>query len=594
MRDGGRPDAGGGGPALSKRFTAQLKTPGPLLAGDHAQLWLSGEVLGAPSDRTRRVRHRWSIRDARGEQVRELRGETVNGPNLASRFAIVWDGLDGAGEPVQSGRYSLVAELDVVVGAEPAELVRTKKASLEVVPATVESAPKCLLLGKGAHNPATLQPELSIYGTDMGLPVVIGERLYLLFGDTWTRAVCEGTDEPYVSLTSDDVLGSLALEPAPDPERCLEIEFPVLPEEPSKFAPMTLDHVGERIELLALGVASTAFQYEQRLFAIFNPYGPVVCRNDAACAEGAFCDPNALICGYKMQPALPRRIIAVSEETDGRPNGRFNGIAELNVLHFSNLTARPVNAIDDAGGAHDYGNDRPRELLVFGRANWLAGLEDDGELVPHDLFLFRQPLADLVAKGRFEPRYFSGMGDDGKPRWSEESTDAVPVVPGKSELAGQSALPPTPIYYTSNMHVSAIPEFGREKFRWLLTYGGRAPKPIDFIGSYNDSRIGIFFRMARDPWGPWTAPRRLWSVYSPEGPSLVYRPEMDDSVASDEGRGPRSCDVELPYEDAGVEYSPEVLELFSKVDGNRLTLHWLMSVWNPYRTVQMKSEIVAE
>jgi hypothetical protein len=74
---------------------------------------------------------------------------------------------------------------------------------------------------------------------------------------------------------------------------------------------------------------------------------------------------------------------------------------------------------------------------------------------------------------------------------------------------------------------------------------------------------------------------------------LLYTP-LVSGVASDEGRAPRECDVPEPYEDVGVEYAPEVLEPFSRVEGNVLTLYWLMSTWNPYRVVQMRSQIRLE
>ena len=74
---------------------------------------------------------------------------------------------------------------------------------------------------------------------------------------------------------------------------------------------------------------------------------------------------------------------------------------------------------------------------------------------------------------------------------------------------------------------------------------------------------------------------------------LLYRPDHPGQP-SDEGRGPRECDMDVPLEDLGVEYAPQLLDSFTRVDGGTLTLYWLLSTWNPYRVVQMKTEITLD
>jgi hypothetical protein len=423
----------------------------------------------------------------------------------------------------------------------------------------------------------------------MGISVVLGDRMYLVFGDTWTRPVCEGTDEPYKSLGSDDLLGSLPLQPAPDPNACLEIEFPTRSDDATKFQPITLEHEGKPVDLLALGVAAAAFSYHDELYALFNPYAEVSCDTDGDCTAPGLCALG--VCVYHRLPLFPTRILGKSAMAAGRPDGAFTGFAELANPDFSSVTVHTVNRLAENGAGSDYESDAPSELLVFGRYNYFAGLDGNGVAVPPDMFLFRQPLASLISDERFTPQYFAGLDQQGAATWSEDSTRARPAASGASEVAaldGQAT--PVPILFTGSMSITTIPAFGPEGYRWLMAYGGRAPMGVDYYSTDTDPRLGLYFRLARDPWGPWTAPRRLWTAYSPEGPSLVYRPDWD-GVASDEGRGPRSCDNKNPYEDIGVEYSPQVIERFSRVDGDTLTIHWFMSIWNPYRVIQMRSAI---
>jgi hypothetical protein len=450
----------------------------------------------------------------------------------------------------------------------------------------------CPVLGKDAHNPAALQPSLRIYGTDMGISVVLGERMYLIFGDTWTQPLCDGTEEPYASLESDDLLGSLPLRPEPDPDACLDIEFPTLADDATKFQPITLEHQDAPVELLALGVASAGFAYHGDLYAMFSPYHDVKCTRDSDCEAPSICLIG--VCLYRQLPVFPTRILGKSAAAEGRPTGAFTGFAELPDVNFGSLTVHTVNALGASAKDSDYANDAPSDLLVFGRFNYFAGLDGTGLATPPDLYMFRQPLAPLIADERFTPQYFAGLDEDGAPTWSNDAMKAKPIVDGQSEVAANDGQPtPVPILFTGNLSVATIPPFGPEGYRWIAAYGGRSPVGVDAYSTDTDPRLGLFFRLARDPWGPWTPPRRLWSAYDEDGPSVVYRPDWD-GVASDEGRNPRSCDTEHPFEDIGVEYSPEIIERFSKVDGDRLTVHWFMSVWNPYRVIQMKSEITLE
>jgi hypothetical protein len=43
----------------------------------------------------------------------------------------------------------------------------------------------------------------------------------------------------------------------------------------------------------------------------------------------------------------------------------------------------------------------------------------------------------------------------------------------------------------------------------------------------------------------------------------------------------------------GGEYAPYLIARYTKVDADRTTLYWVMSTWNPYQVVLMKTEVRA-
>jgi hypothetical protein len=42
---------------------------------------------------------------------------------------------------------------------------------------------------------------------------------------------------------------------------------------------------------------------------------------------------------------------------------------------------------------------------------------------------------------------------------------------------------------------------------------------------------------------------------------------------------------------AGVGYAPYMIERFTRIDANRLTIHYLLSTWNPYVVIRMRSSL---
>ena len=45
-----------------------------------------------------------------------------------------------------------------------------------------------------------------------------------------------------------------------------------------------------------------------------------------------------------------------------------------------------------------------------------------------------------------------------------------------------------------------------------------------------------------------------------------------------------------PTTTSGAAYAPSLIERFTRVNGNTLRIYWLVSTWNPYTVVKMRSE----
>jgi hypothetical protein len=175
-------------------------------------------------------------------------------------------------------------------------------------------------------------------------------------------------------------------------------------------------------------------------------------------------------------------------------------------------------------------------------------------------YLAALPLARV--EDRAALRYFAGL-DRGarKPRWSEREGDAVPLF--DQRCIGELCVTWNPFLK-----------------QWLMLYNCEdRPGPR-----------GIHFRVADAPWGPWSDSVLLFEPWRDKGYgsflhiSRKFSPGAPDAL-HDPGR----------EDDWGGEYGPYVVERFTTGDRERrhTTIYWVMSTWNPYNTVLMRSTLEA-
>jgi hypothetical protein len=170
----------------------------------------------------------------------------------------------------------------------------------------------------------------------------------------------------------------------------------------------------------------------------------------------------------------------------------------------------------------------------------------------------------LVPAARFESgqgtTYFSGLDPAGTPRWSEDERAATPIV--KDGTMG-------------DLSVTWCQDLGL----WLMTWDSRPPNPR-----------GIQFSYSATPWGPWATPQTIFDA-ARDGAfgKFIHDPRISppDGLAGPvigQGRGD-------PESVRGAEYAPYVVERWTKRQGAELSIYYVLSTWNPYVVVLMKSRL---
>ncbi len=200
----------------------------------------------------------------------------------------------------------------------------------------------------------------------------------------------------------------------------------------------------------------------------------------------------------------------------------------------------------------------------------IAGLPPGGPFVfMWGTGVFRQSDAYLAITpvAQFESgtgtKYFAGLDSAGAPQWSDNESDAQPVL--KDGTMG-------------DVSVTWCQDLGL----WLMTYDRRTDPN------------GIAFSYSRTPWGPWSEAELIFNaVVDGAFGKYIHNPQAqpDDGLAGPVFL-PRQQDD--PDKVRGGAYAPYVIERWTKVRGSELDLYFVMSTQNPYVVVLMRSRLQIE
>ncbi|WAJ29243.1 DUF4185 domain-containing protein [Antarcticirhabdus aurantiaca] len=265
---------------------------------------------------------------------------------------------------------------------------------------------------------------------------------------------------------------------------------------------------------------------------------------------GAFAVPTG---GFSLNGAM---YVLVSSDTPERgPAGRsvlarsddsgwtFRPLFDLSRDKLVNVS--PV--VEPEGRVAGLPEHRGAGILLFGTSGYRRS-------DPHLAFLPADAVEDRSAL-----RFFAGMDRAAnRPRWTAEEAEAVPLF--NHGCVGEFSAAWNPFLD-----------------KWLLLYTCGAP------------RASTFLRTADDPWGPWSPPEVLFDPARDEGQCGFLNPVP----VADAGR--RGCpvvsDPHTPF-NPGESYGPYVINRFTQGERGRWsTIYYLMSTWNPYTVVLMRSTL---
>jgi hypothetical protein len=159
--------------------------------------------------------------------------------------------------------------------------------------------------------------------------------------------------------------------------------------------------------------------------------------------------------------------------------------------------------------------------------------------------------------------YFSGPDVDGNPSWSQNEADS-------QALTNNGTLGDVSVTWCEDLGL------------WLMTYDSRPP-----------ATRGILFSFSSTPWGPWSQPQVLFDAQRDGAFGTFIH---DPSIQPDDGlEGPVIGQGKAdPAAVRGGAYAPYAVERWTKVRGSELDLYYVLSTWNPYVVVLMKTRLQIE
>ena len=279
--------------------------------------------------------------------------------------------------------------------------------------------------------------------------------------------------------------------------------------------------------------------------------------------------------GKYLAPSAP----GVSMKGFEVPTGGFSADGRMYIFFTSDVRFKPEGAVmgrsvllrsDDDGQTFRALYTVSRDKIIYiapavvNNADWpgLPERERKGLLLWSSTTEYRRsnPYLAYLPLNRVEEssalRYFAGTEPKtGKPQWSEREADAVPL-------------------FTQPEIGELCVTYNRFLKRWLMLYNaGDKPGPR-----------GINFRAAETPWGAWSETALLFHPWDDGGYGrfmhISWKHERKD-ILHDPGRG----------DDWGGEYAPYVIDRYTTGTDGRTTLYFVLSTWNPYNTVLMKTTL---
>jgi hypothetical protein len=476
------------------------------------------------------------------------------------------------------GRLALTLAAAALIGLAP---TRADAPAAPAPPRRIGPSEKvCQLTGDvdwdtGRPTPARTFASGGLDAADLGYPVDHAGKLILFFGDSWPAphgggAAGEVPPDDAVAVTE------RRAPPGKDDGRCLDLAVhhhpappgrgrPPVPPRP-RFAPATI--VGPiPVKQGFFNVPEGGVSVGGALFAFFwtdhcgdpnrlepvprNPLAPPPANRGHDCPE------------TEHRNSIGRGVLARSDD-EGRT--------------FSHVVPMPVGFVYGAAVNAELFPELPAEqrlgVFVFAAPRYRSS-------APYLAYAPVRTFADPASW-----RFFVGRGPDGQPRWVSQAAWAQGAArPAQWDPPGEPELfAPGPAAERSVGEFSVT--WNRPLGRWLMLHGGGQGTP------WLAGRHRVVARVARAPWGPWSEPTAILGAEDHLDCHLVMVPDGCGARRDYWPDWHRKTGKFL----AGGLYAPYVLNRYTTAAGGGgaprgSTIYWVVSTWNPYAVVLMRTTL---
>jgi hypothetical protein len=240
-----------------------------------------------------------------------------------------------------------------------------------------------------------------------------------------------------------------------------------------------------------------------------------------------------------------RSVLAVAEHFPEQLT--FTYLADLPASKMTNVS--PVLVDDDWRPSL-----RPTKALFFGTGRYRSA---------RNVFLAVFPLADIRAGVHV---WYAGRGRVSGEKWSPAEEDAHPIFARDgSPCMGEISV-----------------AWNRYLDRWVMLYNCDRPR-------------GILFRVAPEPWGPWSEPDVLFDPRADHGYCVFIHDEHPEKHCAQGSLNPSDNLISRDHgsQSYGGEYGPYLIDDLTRGDVTHRTtrVYFTLSTWNPYQVVLMTSTL---
>ena len=423
-----------------------------------------------------------------------------------------------------------------------------------------------------AKTPSETLSRYGVLGTDFGHPVVLSDKILLLFGDTIgayrngdryisSRGINGAADSLGYIADGDfsqcryigevaDALARGARDVGASTAGCPVTRFytnPTRAADEHVFKPLVISGLSADESQSDFRVPTSGFTYNDRVYVFYTTkqqdarpvnafvLQSILARSDQSPSAWSDTSPPSFT---KLYTVSSREAIA----DPARPPDVEGGAGKFMFLPAMVMDAARLSA---AGLARSLPTElrTARDVVFVWGTSW-RGLQSN-------VYLAALAASDLEA-GTRAWFYYAGNG-----RWSREEQDAAGL------LATEDASHPS---------VSWNDALGR----FVMMRGSQGGR--------------IVAQFATAPWGPWSDAVTVFSSTDPWWNRLMHRPGEDQIVQSLEPIYQRDgARAQLPDNDRGVAYNPNLLHRDTRNADGSVTLYYTLSTWNPYQVFLMSS-----